>query len=305
MSKKRVLSLFLILVLLAGMLAACGGTTEPEAPAPEPTKAEAAAPTEAPAATEAPAPTEAPTMPGADMQGGTLVLGFYQEPELLNPLIRTQTVASWAGDFFESGLVVAAPDGQYYAELAKEVPSVQNGLVSEDGLTVKYELKEGIVWEDGDPFDCQDVVFACEAVTHPESGAVSTTGYEVMESVTCEDNDMTVVVKYAEFYAPYLMMFDDDILPSHLGLDPAKMQEWEFNRQPLSLGPYKLQEWISGDSMTLVRNENFWLWESGGQALRRHHHHALDREPRGGQTAHPDRRARLCLGPDRGGHPRG
>ena len=43
-------------------------------------------------------------MPGADKQGGTLVLGFYQEPELLNSLIRTQTVASWAGDFFESGL---------------------------------------------------------------------------------------------------------------------------------------------------------------------------------------------------------
>ena len=204
-------------------------------------------------------------MPGADKQGGTLVLGFYQEPELLNSLIRTQTVASWAGDFMESGLVVAGPDGEYYAELAKEVPTVQNGLVSEDGMTVKYQLRDGIVWEDGDPFDCQDVVFSFETIMHPESGAVSTTGYENMESVTCEDNDMTVVVNYAEFYAPYLMMFDDDILPSHLGLDPATMQEWEYNRKPLSLGPYKLEEWVSGDSMTLVRNENFWLWESEGK----------------------------------------
>ena len=162
-------------------------------------------------------------------QGGTLVLGFYQEPELLNALIRTQTVASWAGDFFESGLVVAGPSGEYYAELAKEVPTVQNGGVSEDGMTIRYNLKEGILWEDGVEFTCADVKFGWEVIMHPESGTVSTTGYKDIESVTCED-DYTVVVQFATFYAPYLMLFDDDILPSHLGLDPAKMQEWEYNR---------------------------------------------------------------------------
>ena len=164
--------------------------------------------------------------PGADKQGGTLVLGFYQEPELLNSLIRTQTVASWAGDFFESGLVVAGPSGEYYAELAKEVPTVQNGGVSADGLTIRYNLREGVLWEDGDEFTCDDVKFGWEVIMHPESGTVSTTGFRDIESVTCED-DYTVVVKFAKFYAPYLMLFDDDIFPSHLGLDPAKMQEWE------------------------------------------------------------------------------
>ena len=197
-------------------------------------------------------------------QGGTLVLGFYQEPELLNSLIRTQTVASWAGDFFESGLVVAGPSGEYYAELAKEVPTVQNGGVSADGMTIRYNLKEGILWEDGDEFTCDDVKFGWEVIMHPESGTVSTTGFRDIESVTCED-DYTVVVKFATFYAPYLMLFDDDIFPSHLGLDPAKMQEWEYNRKPLSLGPYKLEEWVSGDHMTLVRNENYYMWETEGK----------------------------------------
>ncbi len=256
MSKRSALGLLLVLTMLASVLAACGPTPAPTA-MPEPTQAEAQP-------TAAPAPTEAPA-PGADKQGGTLVLGFYQEPELLNALIRTQTVADWAGDFFESGLVVAGPDGKYYAELAKEVPTIQNGLVSEDGLTVKYNLKDGIVWEDGDPFDCKDVVFSWETITNPENGAESTTGYDSMESVTCEDNDMTVVVQYSEFYAPYLSMFAEEILPSHLGLDPANMQEWELNRKPLSLGPYKLEEWVSGDHMTLVRNENYWQWESEGK----------------------------------------
>jgi peptide/nickel transport system substrate-binding protein len=198
------------------------------------------------------------------MQGGTLVLGFYQEPELLNSLIRTQTVASWAGDFLESALVDAAPDGKFYAQLAKEVPTIQNGGVSDDGLTITLNLNEGYLWEDGDEFTCADVVFTWEVTMNPDSGAVSTTGWEDVESITCPD-DYTVVVKFTKFYAPYLAMLSAPILPSHLGLDPAKMQEWEFNRQPLSLGPYKLEEWASGDHMTLVRNENFWLWESEGK----------------------------------------
>jgi peptide/nickel transport system substrate-binding protein len=252
--KRMLFTLLLVLTLLAPVLAACAPTEAPtEAPPPA-----------APAATEPPPPTEAPPAPGADKQGGTLVLGFYQEPELLNSLIRTQTVASWAGDFMESALVDAAPDGAFYAQLAKEVPTVQNGGVSEDGQTITLNLQEGYLWEDGDEFTCQDVVFTWEAIMHPESGAVSTTGWEDVESITCPD-DYTVVVQFSKFYAPYLAMLSQPVLPSHLDLDPATMQEWQFNREPLSLGPYKLEEWVSGDHMTLVRNENFWLWESEGK----------------------------------------
>jgi peptide/nickel transport system substrate-binding protein len=99
---------------------------------------------------------------------------------------------------------------------------------------------------------------------HPESAAVSTTGWEDVESITCPD-DYTVVVQFAEFYAPYLALFTQPVLPSHLNLDPAAMTDWEFNRAPISLGPYKIEEWVSGDHLTLVRNENFWLWESEGK----------------------------------------
>ena len=196
-------------------------------------------------------------------QGGTLVMGFYQEPELLNDLIRTQTVADIAGAFFERALLGVSLAGEYVPDLAKEVPTIKNGGVSEDGLTVTYNLKKGIVWSDGDPFDCQDVVFTWEARVHPESGAVSTSGYADMESVTCPD-PYTAVVKYSKFYAPYLMMFGS-LLPNHLGLDLAKMQEWEYNRNPLSLGPFVLEEWVSGDHMTIVRNEKYEYLETEGK----------------------------------------
>jgi peptide/nickel transport system substrate-binding protein len=166
-------------------------------------------------------------------------------------------------DLFYRGLIVASTEGEYLPDLAVEVPTIENGGVSEDGLTVTYKLKEGIVWEDGDPFDCQDVVFTYEATIHPESGAVSTTGYEDIASVTCED-DYTVVVEYEKFYAPYLSLFGT-LLPSHLGLDPADMQNWDLNRTPVSVGPFKFEEWVSGDHMTVVRNENYEKWVTEGK----------------------------------------
>ncbi|MGD8623047.1 MAG: peptide ABC transporter substrate-binding protein, partial [Anaerolineae bacterium] len=135
---------------------------------------------------------------------------------------------------------------------------------SEDGMTITFNLNEGYLWEDGDEFTCDDVVFVWEATMHPESAAVSTTGWEDVESITCPD-DYTVVVQFAEFYAPYLALFTQPVLPSHLNLDPAAMTDWEFNRAPISLGPYKIEEWASGDHLTLVRNENFWLWETEGK----------------------------------------
>ncbi len=202
--------------------------------------------------------------PGDVRRGGTLVMGFYQEPDVLNPLIRTQTVAGITADFMERGLTMVLPGGERVPDLAAEVPSTQNGGVSPDGLTVTYRLKKDLLWSDGDPFDCQDVIFTWQAIMHPDSGAASTSGYADMESVTCPD-DHTVVVKYKAFYAPFLTRFPA-ILPAHAGLDPAKMQEWAYNRKPDPvLGPFMIEEWVSGDHMTLVRNEKYEYWASEGK----------------------------------------
>ena len=156
-------------------------------------------------------------------------------------------------------------DGSYFADTAVEVPSVDNGGVSEDGLTVTINLKEGIIWEDGDPFDCEDVVFTWETYNHPESGAVSTAGWEDVESISCEDDNLTVVMNYSQFYAPFKSQASDSLLPSHIGLDSADMQNWEYNRDPLALGPFKMDEWVSGDHMTISRNENYEYWATEGK----------------------------------------
>ncbi len=185
----------------------------------------------------------------------TIIYGLYQEPEILNPAIRTQTAAGEVASFVEEGLVEVDPDGNYFPVLATEVPSLDNGGVSEDGRTITYNLREGVVWSDGEAFTCDDVAFTWEAVTHPESGAVATSGYDQISSVDCPD-DNTVVVTYSEFYAPFLSRFDY-VMPRHATGDPADMQNWEFNWMLVGTGPFVMQEWVSGDQIVLAANEKY------------------------------------------------
>lgn len=271
MHSKRVFCILSVMLILTLVFSACGPATEEvvptEMPAAESSQEEPAEsePTEEVEIQSQETPTEGSDQEQADQDGpavgGIAIVGLHQEPDNLNPFLRTSIVSRLVGDFLERGLVKILPDGSYGPDLAKEAPSVQNGGISDDGLTVTYNLKEGIKWSDGEPFTCDDIVYTWETIMNPESGAVTTAGYSDIESITCPDPN-TAVLQYSNFYAPQLGLFsmDHTMLPKHLELDPAAMIEWETNRSPVGLGPYVLQEWRSGDQMTLVRNENYEYW---------------------------------------------
>jgi len=186
-----------------------------------------------------------------------VIIGLYQEPQILNPYIATQTASGEVYSGMIEGLVETNSDGVYYPVLAKEVPSIENGLVTLEGdiLTVTYNLLEGVLWSTGQAFTCDDVVFTWEAIMNPDSGAVSTSNFQNITGIECPD-EVTAVVTYEPFYAPYIETFES-ILPRHATGDPAEMQKWVYNWNPVGTGPFKMAEWVPGDHITMVKNENF------------------------------------------------
>jgi len=191
------------------------------------------------------------------MEQQQVIIALYQEPQILNPYIATQTASGEAYSPIIEGLIEIAADGSYYPVLAKEVPTLENGgVVIADGvLTVTYNLLEGVLWSTGEAFTCDDVLFTWEAVTHPDSGAVSTSNFTDISSVECPD-DTTAVVTYDPFFAAYLETFQD-IMPRHATGAPEEMQKWVYNWNPVGTGPFRMQEWVPGDHITMVKNENF------------------------------------------------
>ena len=242
-----------VLTALTLVLGACAQPAPTAAPAPKATTAPAAPAvkaTEPPKATAAPSPTPGPK------RGGKVTMAVWQSPVTLNSLLGTQTVMSEVNVMVVEGMSKVMPDGARVANLAKEVPTVQNGGVSADGKTITYKLKEGLVWSDGKPLTCDDVKFTWEAIMTPGVGVVSTTGYADIETVECP-NPTTVVIKFKKFFAPYLTLFDDLIIPKHYAGDPKEMKNWAYNRKPLGAGPFKIDEWVADSHVTLSRNENY------------------------------------------------
>lgn len=255
----RALALGALLALVLLVLAACAPapTAQPTAATAKPTEATRPAATAAPVApTAAPAvkPTTAPAA-GAPKRGGVVRVGISQEPILLNPLLGSQTINIIVSENILEGLLQPFPDGTYQPLLAAEVPTLQNGGVSPDGLTITWKLKPGVTWSDGKPFTAKDVVFTYNVIMNPANPVVNRTGYPDIESVTAKD-ETTVVVRYKKLYAPFKDHFSV-ILPEHVFGGTTVIDKHDFNRAPVGTGPFKFKSWASGDSITLERNPNY------------------------------------------------
>jgi len=190
--------------------------------------------------------------PLAASAANVVTLGIYQEPENLNTYIGVQTVITYVHRPFAEYLVDVDDQGKYFPVLAEVVPTVENGGVSADGLTITYELKKGVKWSDGAPFTAADVKFTWQAIANPDNLVKSRSGYELIESVETPD-DYTAVVKYKEYYAPYLTRFAP-VLPKHILGDLPNMNDAPYNRMPIGTGPFKVTEWVSGDHITMEKN---------------------------------------------------
>ncbi|HKW77947.1 MAG TPA: peptide ABC transporter substrate-binding protein, partial [Candidatus Limnocylindria bacterium] len=209
-------------VALAALLASCGAVT-PSTPSPT--------------------------------QGGTAVVA-WQEPASLDLLYvpGVQAAATIARVAVE-GLVKLDPEGREVPALAREVPTLANGGVTVGAdartMTVRYRLREGVRWSDGEAFTSADVRFTWRAIM-TDSKVASREGYDRIDDVETID-DLTAVVRYRALDPAYLTRFDV-ILPRHLLDNATPAVRASYGRMPLGTGPFRIVEFAAGDHVTAERN---------------------------------------------------
>ena len=84
---------------------------------------------------------------------------YWQAPTLPFPYLTGGFKDRDAGAIALEPLANYDPDGNLVPKLAVEIPTRENGGVSEDLLTITWKLKQGVRWSDGSPMTAADVVF--------------------------------------------------------------------------------------------------------------------------------------------------
>ncbi|EAX47997.1 extracellular solute-binding protein, family 5 [Thermosinus carboxydivorans Nor1] len=189
-------------------------------------------------------------------QGGQLVYGSLQEPNTLNPLLSDLLATAEVGSLIFSGLITVNDKGEWVPDLAVEVPTVQNGGVSPDGLTVIYKLRQGVTWHDGQPFTAADIKFTWQYILNRKVNVISRDGYDRIKAIETPD-PYTAVIRFEQPYAPYLTLFRT-ILPKHILEGVEDYNKAGFNRRPIGTGPFKFKEWRLAEAIILEANPAYY-----------------------------------------------
>ncbi|MCU0474922.1 MAG: peptide ABC transporter substrate-binding protein [Anaerolineae bacterium] len=195
-------------------------------------------------------------------QGKSATVSWPQEPDTLSPLYTSMTFAGYTYQLYLSGAWAFDADLTPFPVLVSEIPSVDNGGINADGTVFTLKLKEGLTWSDGDALDSADFLFTYEMIMAEGNAVGSRTPYDRFVSIEAPDAT-TVVITFAEPYAPWLSLFGA-VLPEHV-LRPVFEAEGsidtaDFNRNPtVSSGPYVFETWEVGSFMRFQANPAYVL----------------------------------------------
>ena len=200
-------------------------------------------------------------LPGGPQPGGRVVVAHYQEPDRFWPPISGLTVAHEVGGAMNHPLVGINDKSEYFPILVNEVPTAENGGISEDSLTWTLNLRDDVTWHDGEPFTAEDVKFTYDMIMMEGTDVTSRVGWDKIESVETPD-DHTVIITFSEVDAPFLWRLTlAHILPEHIlgGLTAEEFNAAEWFRAPVGTGPFMFEEWMAGDHITMVKNPNYFV----------------------------------------------
>ncbi|MEM7335532.1 MAG: peptide ABC transporter substrate-binding protein [Chloroflexota bacterium] len=199
---------------------------------------------------------------GARGQGGRVTVIYWQAPSNLNPYLSGGTKEIDTSSVVIEPLALYNEIGELETRLAAEIPTLDNGGVSEDLTQITWTLKEGVLWSDGTPFTSADVVFTYEYCSNPDTGCSASNFYEGIASVEATD-DLTVVITFNEPtpfpYQPFVSNQAPIIQQAQFAdcVGAAAQECSDQNFGPVGTGPFTVVEFRANDSVLYAANDNY------------------------------------------------
>jgi peptide/nickel transport system substrate-binding protein len=203
---------------------------------------------------------------GTPERGGTAVLVEAADMEKPMPLVWQSTLDSDLMDVMYMGLTRAEwRDGRLVYLTSNDNPMAAAyhwEYSGPDSTAMRFRLRSGLKWSDGQPLTAADVVYTYQMMANPAVASPRQGDVEQIDSVTAE-NDSTVVIHYKRRYADMMFSTAASIVPRHVYQDaaPGSIRTHPALNDPANRlvvsGAFKVGAWRRGESITLVPNPYF------------------------------------------------
>ncbi|RLG99124.1 ABC transporter substrate-binding protein [Candidatus Bathyarchaeota archaeon] len=187
-----------------------------------------------------------------------------------------------------------APTDKFIPVLASEVPTVENGLISSDGLTYTFPIRKGVKFQNGEPLTPEDVEYSFKRamVQDRDGGPVWMFLEPLLGVYSTRDGEGNIVVPFEKIdkavevdgdnvifhlkmpYPPFLQILCQSwssIVCKKWCIEhgdwPGTAETYPKYNNPevpplqeiaMGTGPFKLERWEHGVEYSLVRNDDYW-----------------------------------------------
>ncbi|MXY43601.1 MAG: peptide ABC transporter substrate-binding protein [Dehalococcoidia bacterium] len=191
-----------------------------------------------------------------------LTLHYWQAPSVPIPYLSSGFKDRDAGAVTLEPLANYDPDGNIVPRLAAQVPTIENGGVSSDLMSITWKLKEGLLWSDETDVTAEDVVFTWRYCVDEATGCTNESFFDGITSVEALDG-LTVKITfeaptpypYNAFVGSATPIINSVQFAECIGAPAATC--FEQNYAPLGTGPYRITNFQENDRIAYERNPHY------------------------------------------------
>ena len=196
-----------------------------------------------------------------DGEEKVLTILYWQAPSLPGPYLSGGYKDRDAGAITLEPLAYYSPEGELVPALSAEIPTIENGGVSPDLLSITWKLKEGVKWSDGSDMTAEDVVFTWRYCSDEATGCTAEDAFTGVASMEAVDERTVRITFEAPTPYPYVA-FVSTGAPIISGAQFADCvgvaaANCEANTAPLGTGPYHITSFTVDQEAIYERNPHY------------------------------------------------
>ena len=181
-------------------------------------------------------------------EGDRLIIGSGAEAPGLDPRLEMDIPAFERINMINENLVDYNTDMELVGTLATDWE------YSDDGLTLTFDLREGVLFHHGREFVAEDVKYTYDWILDEDNAAPNRDQYTDIDEIEIID-DYTVVFHLSEVNGFLINnMARMPIVPHDLAEEMGE----EFRNSPVGTGPYAFESWSRDDRLVLTAFEDYW-----------------------------------------------